>query len=221
MVVGKQGLLAWLWYELVILLFSIFPGVLGLGMRKVFYPTLFKKVGKGVVFGRNMVIRHPHKILIGDNVIIDDDTLIDAKGDENDGIVIGDYVTIGRFSSLVCKNADIQNGSQLNIGTNVKNGVAKQRKIECGSRIDIGSSCHFSGGSYEYSQTDVLPSTQRQPTKGIVVEDLAWIGASVIVLDGVRIGTKSIVGAGAVVTHDIPANSVAFGVPAEVVKQRV
>jgi acetyltransferase-like isoleucine patch superfamily enzyme len=220
MVVGKQGLLVWLWYELVILLFSIFPGVLGLAMRKVFYPTIFKKVGKGVVFGRNMVIRHPHKIVIGDNVIIDDDTLIDAKGDENEGIVIGDYVTIGRFSSLVCKNADIQIGSHVNIGTNVKIVVANKGKIEIGSRIDIGSSCHFSGGSYDFSQTDVLPSTQRQPTKGIVVEDLAWVGAGVIVLDGVRIGSKSIVGAGAVVTADVPPNSIAFGVPAVVKKSR-
>jgi acetyltransferase-like isoleucine patch superfamily enzyme len=52
------------------------------------------------------------------------------------------------------------------------------------------------------------------------LEDLAWIGAGVIVLDGVTIGTKSIVAAGAVVTKDIPANSMAAGVPAEVKKLR-
>jgi acetyltransferase-like isoleucine patch superfamily enzyme len=221
MVIGDQGQLALAYYELVMLLFSWLPGALGLVTRKVFYKRLFKKVGKNVIFGRNMVIRHPHKVVIGDNVIIDDDTLIDAKGEDNEGITIGDYVTIGRFSSLVCKNADIQIGSHVNIGTTVKIVVANNGKIEIGNSIDIGSGCHFSGGSYDYSQTDVLPSTQRVATKGIVVEDLAWVGAGVIILDGVHIGTKSIVGAGAVVTRDIPANSVAFGVPAEVVKQRV
>ena len=98
--------------------------------------------------------------------------------------------------------------------------VAESGKITIGSNIDIGSGCHFSGGSYDYSQTKGLPSTQRMPTKGISVADFAWIGAGVIVLDGVQIGQKSIVGAGAVVTQDVPPNSIAFGVPAEVQKER-
>jgi acetyltransferase-like isoleucine patch superfamily enzyme len=220
MVIGNRGFLALLKYELIILLFSTLPGALGLVTRKVFYKSLFKKVGKNVVFGRNLTVRHPHKIVIGDNVIIDDDCLVDAKGEDNEGIVIGDYVTIGRLSSLVCKNADICIGSHVNIGSTVKLVVANHGKIEIGSQIDIGSSCHFSGGSYDFSQTEALPSTQRMATKGIRVEDLAWVGAGVIILDGVNIGTKSIVGAGAVVTHDIPPNSIAFGVPAEVKRQR-
>jgi acetyltransferase-like isoleucine patch superfamily enzyme len=220
MVIGNQGKWALIKYELLILFFGPLPGALGFITRKVFFKKLFKQVGKNVIFGRNLVLRHPHKVVIGDNVIIDDDCLIDAKGESNSGIEIGEYVTIGRFSSLVCKDADISVGSHVNIGSSVKIIVANKGKIEIGSQIDIGSGCHFSGGSYDYSQSDVLPSTQRLATKGIVVEDLAWIGAGVIVLDGVHIGAKSIVGAGAVVTHDIPANSIAFGVPAEVVKQR-
>ena len=98
--------------------------------------------------------------------------------------------------------------------------MAESGKISFGSNIDVGSSCHFSGGSYDYSQTEGLPSTQRLATKGIIVGDYAWIGAGVIVLDGVQIGLKSIVGAGSVVTQDIPPKSIAFGVPAEVRKER-
>lgn len=220
MVIGDRGKWALLKYEFINLFFSPLPGALGLVTRKIFFKKLFKKVGKNVIFGRNLVLRHPHKIIIGDNVIIDDDCTIDAKGESNTGIDIGEYVTIGRFSSLVCKNADISIGSHVNIGSSVKIIVANSGKIAIGSQIDIGSGCHFSGGSYDYSQSDVLPSTQRLATKGISIGDLAWIGAGVIVLDGVNIGSKSIIGAGAVVTHDIPANSLAFGVPAEVVKQR-
>lgn len=220
MVIGDRSILALLKYEFIVLLFSMLPGALGLGLRKVFYRSLFRKVGRNVIFGRNVVLRHPHKITIGDNVIIDDDCLVDAKGEDNEGIKIGNSVTIGRFSSLVCKNADIVIGSHVNIGTSVKLVVANHGLIEIGSQIDIGSGCHFSGGSYDYSQADILPSTQRKPTKGIVVDDLAWIGVGVIVLDGVHIGAKSIVGAGAVVTQDIPSGSIAFGVPAEVKRQR-
>ena len=110
MVVGDRGNLALLYYELAILFFGWIPGALGLATRKIIYRRLFKSVGRNVVFGRNLVLRQPQKIAIGDNVIIDDDCLLDAKGESNAGIRIGNYVTIGRFSSLVCKNADIEIG---------------------------------------------------------------------------------------------------------------
>ena len=220
MTVGDKGWGSWLYYELVMLIFGLLPGALGLALRRIFFKPLFGRVGRNVIFGRNMNIRQPHKIKIGDNVIIDDDCTLDGKGERNQGIDIGDYVTIGRFSSLVCKDADISIGSHVNIGTNVKIIAANQGKIEIGNSIDIGSGCHFSGGSYDYSDADQLPSTQRIETKGIYLEDLAWIGAGVIILDGVRIGTKSIVGAGAVVTADIPKRSIASGVPAKVKRSR-
>ena len=220
MVIGDQGWLQMIYFEFVILFFSLIPGALGLVCRKLFFRPLFKQVGKNVIFGRNMTLRHPHKISIGDNVIIDDDCLLDAKGESNSGIKISDYVSVGRFSSIVCKNGDIEIGQHVNIGSTVKIIVAENGKIIFGSNIDIGSGCHFSGGSYDYSQTDRLPSAQRLPTKGILVDDYAWIGAGVIVLDGVHIGRRSIVGAGGVVTQDIPANSIAFGVPAEVKSER-
>lgn len=220
MVVGDRGWGALIYYELIIILFSLIPGALGIVLRRLFFKPLFKRVGRNVVFGRNMVLRQPLKIALGDNVIIDDDCTLDAKGESNDGITIGDMVTIGRFSSIVCKDADIDIGSHVNIGSNVKVIAANKGKIVIGNSIDIGSSCHFSGGSYDYSNAEQLPSSQRIETKGINVEDLAWIGAGVIILDGATIGTKSIVGAGAVVTGDIPPNSIAAGVPAEVKKTR-
>lgn len=53
----------------------------------------------------------------------------------------------------------------------------------------------------------------------IVIENNVWIGAGVTVLPGVTIGENSVVGAGSVVTNDIPANSVAYGTPCKVVRQ--
>lgn len=220
MVVGDRGLPALLRYELITLLISQIPGALGLILRKSLYRPLFKSVGKNVIFGRNLSLRQPHKISLGDNIIIDDDCLLDAKGIDNQGIIMGDYVTLGRLSSLVCKDADIIIGSRVNIGSTVKIIAANKGRITIGNGIDIGSSSHFSGGSYDYSRPEVLPSTQRLPTRGITVEDLAWIGAGVIVLDGVTIGEKSIIGAGAVVNKDIPSYSVAVGVPADVIRKR-
>ena len=60
------------------------------------------------MFGQNVVLRHPHKIHIGNNVVIDDNCLLDAKGESNRGIRIGDGVFIGRNTILSCKNGDIE-----------------------------------------------------------------------------------------------------------------
>ena len=101
MVIGDQGWLKMIYFEFVILFFSLIPGALGLICRKLLYRPLFKQVGKSVIFGRNLTLRHPHKIMIGDNVIIDDECLLDAKGESNSGISIGDYVSIGLHIDVI------------------------------------------------------------------------------------------------------------------------
>jgi galactoside O-acetyltransferase len=58
----------------------------------------------------------------------------------------------------------------------------------------------------------------RRFSEPIVIEDKVWIGSNVVVLPGVRIGFGAVVGAGSVVTHDIPAMTVAVGVPCRVVR---
>jgi acetyltransferase-like isoleucine patch superfamily enzyme len=55
---------------------------------------------------------------------------------------------------------------------------------------------------------------------GVVIEQNAWIGANVIVFDGITVGRDAIVGAGAVVTRDVPPFGIALGVPAKVVRMR-
>ena len=104
--VGDQGWWALIKYELIITLFGWIPGALGLALRSLFFPFLFKKVGKKVVFGRDMNIRSPHKIEIGDQVIFDDDVLLDAKGSTNNGIRIGNDVYIGQSTIIQTKNGD-------------------------------------------------------------------------------------------------------------------
>src|SRR6185503_11292595 len=108
LVVGRPGFGALLKYELVVTLAQAQAGALGLALRKTLYPWLLGSCGRNVIFGQNVVLRHPHKIHIGDNVVIDDNCLLDAKGDSNGGIRIASRVFIGRNTILSCKNGDIE-----------------------------------------------------------------------------------------------------------------
>src|SRR6185503_20481992 len=78
LVVGQPGFGALLKYEFVVMLTQSWPGAIGFALRKTFYPWLLGSCGRNVIFGQHVVLRHPHKIHIGDNVVIDDNCLLDA-----------------------------------------------------------------------------------------------------------------------------------------------
>src|SRR4030042_2489572 len=118
LVVGEKGLWKLLRFEFVNLLFSWVPGALGLALRKVFSPCLFRKVGKGVVFGRNITLRHAHHVVLGTNCVIDDNVVLDAKGEKNDGLRLDDNVYIGRNTLLSCKGGSILIGDYTKISAN-------------------------------------------------------------------------------------------------------
>ena len=99
LVVGEPSLWKLAKYELITFFLGPVPGAVGLALRKVFYPSLFRQSGAGVVFGRSLVIRNADKITLGDGVVIDDYTLLDARGSGEEGILIGDKVIINPGSN--------------------------------------------------------------------------------------------------------------------------
>jgi acetyltransferase-like isoleucine patch superfamily enzyme len=218
LVVGREGWGALLHHELVTLLSQNVPGALGLALRKTLYPSLLGACGRNVVFGQNVVLRHPRKIRIADNVVIDDNCLLDAKGDSNQGISIGPGVFIGRNTILSCKNGDIAIEEGANIGFNCE--VFSASNVRVGRGTLLAAYCYLIGGDHDFSDPTVSVLEQTRRSHGIVVGAGAWLGAGAKVLDGVTVGDGAIVGAGAVVRHAVPDNSVAVGVPARVVAAR-
>ncbi len=207
-------------YEFIITLFSSTPGALGFALRKIFFKKLFKKVGKGVVFGRNMTIRHPKKIIIGNNVIFDDNCVIDAKGKENKGISIGNNVLVGRNSVLSCKGGDIKIGDFSNIGPD--NIIISESSIKIGKYVFTSGKLYMiAGGNHSFERKDIPIWFQPSVSKGgIIIEDDIWIGASSTILDGVKIGKGAVIGAATLVHKKVKPYTVSLGVPAQVVKKR-
>ena len=92
--------------------------------------------------------------------------------------------------------------------------------IEIGRDVQIAPNCAFYPYDHAFAPGDLIRKQPLQTKGGIVIEDDVWLGFGVIVLDGVRIGKGAVIGAGSVITRDIPDGAIAFGVPARVVKMR-
>ena len=179
---------------------------------------LFKSIGKKVFIGRNVTFRHSRKTTLGSHVILDDNCVIDAKGESNRGISIGDGVYIGRNTILYCKNGDMEIGPKVNISANCI--VMSSNQLSIGEGTTIGALCHFlSGGEYDYKDQTPFCEQRAVGTRGpLTIGRNCWIGTGVKVLDAACIGDHCVIGAGSVVTKPIPPNSLAVGVPARVIR---
>ena len=218
LVVGRAGWGALIHHEVVTLCSQHVPGALGLVLRKTLYPTLLGSCGRNVVFGQNVVLRHPHKIHIGDNVVIDDNCLVDAKGETNTGIAIGSGVFIGRNTILSCKNGDIHVEDGANIGFNCE--LFSASRVRIGRNTLLAAYCYVIGGDHDFSDPAVAVLDQGRRSAGVDVGEGAWLGAGAKVLDGVIIGSRAVIGAGAVVRESVPDGAIAVGIPARIVGQR-
>lgn len=146
------------------------------------------------------------------------------------------YLKIDKYGLLknqynlhISKNVEISPLNQINFGSNIyisKNcsittSSNNQSKISIGNHVMIGHNTMIIGGNHNISRIDIPMMLQGEGKQGyIIIEDDVWIGAGVIILTGVRIGKGSVIGAGSVVTKDIPEYSIAVGNPTKVVKSR-
>ena len=218
-VLGSRSLLALLGYELLLFLFGDLAGAPGYFLRKKFYPQLFKQVGQGVILGKGLVLRYPDHVVLGDRVAIDDYCLLDASGAGEAGITLGNDVIISRNCVIQAKTAALSIGHSTDIGCNVV--ITSSGGISIGNSVLIAGNCYIGGGRYNTDRLDIPMIAQGLYTKGaVVISDDVWLGAGTTVLDGVQIGKGCIVGAGAVVTKDLPEGAIATGIPAKIIKQR-
>ena len=218
LVIGKSDLGSLLKYELIVTLTQGCPGALGLALRKTLYPSLLGSCGRNVVFGQNVVLRHPHKIHVGDDVVIDDNCLIDAKGESNTGIRIGSGVFVGRNSILSCKNGDIELANGANVGFNCE--IFSASRVRIGANVLMAAYSYVIGGDHDFSDASRPVLEQSRRSVGVSIGDGAWIGAGAKILDGVTVGEGAIIGAAAVVREDVGPRAVAVGIPARVVSTR-
>lgn len=165
----------------------------------------FKSVGKNSFVGLRAVIKDPESIIIGNNFYAEDDFRMETwpeyfSNNYNPEILIKDNVSFGYRCHIGCINKIIIKENCL-----------------FGSNVYITDHFH---GEINSDEFETIPKERKLYSKGPVsIGKSVWIGDNVVIMPDVTIGDNSIIGANSVVTHDIPENSVAAGIPARIIKQ--
>lgn len=123
--------------------------------------------------------------------------------------VIEDFVTINNGVGDVL----IGNHTMIGIGSVVIG------PVKIGHNVMLAQHIVVSGLNHGYEDVSLPPSRQKEIRKQIIISDDVWIGANSVITAGVRIGKHVVIGAGSVVTKDVPDFCVAVGNPARIVKK--
>jgi galactoside O-acetyltransferase len=126
------------------------PGGLGLFLRRVFWPRLFGSCGKGVAFAANIILRHPHRIHLGDRVVISEGCILDARNDHSSHVVVfEDDVILSNNVMISCKDGSIHIGARTGINAQTIIQSTNQCPVSIGADVIIGPRCYIvGGGSY-------------------------------------------------------------------------
>lgn len=220
--VGSQSLWTTIYYE-VCVWFAYVPGAAGLLLRKTFWPRMFQHCGSGVQFGYGIILRHPGRISLGNNVVISEYCILDARNHtEAITILIDDEVILASAVCLSAKGGTIKIGNNTGIGTKTTIQSTNNCPTSIGADNIIGPHCYLvGGGNYHLDRLDSPIRKQGiQPDKGCHLRDNVWLGGQVSVLGDVVMEPGSVAATGAVVTKNVVENTIVGGVPAKTIRVR-
>jgi len=221
-IVGNKSIGFLIYFELCAWLGKA-PGAVGIGLRKILWPRLFGSCGKGVMFAERIVLRHPKKIHLGDNVVLSEGVVLDARHDSDDqALILGDDVMLSINVMISCKNGSVKIGNRTGLSAHTIVHATNDSNVDVGEDNIIGPQCYLAGGgNYNHDNLEIPIREQGIVNDGgVILKDNVWLGNRVTVLGGVRMNSGSIAGAGSVVSKDIPENMICAGVPAKVIKSR-
>ncbi len=171
---------------------------------------------KAKVKGRSM-------LRVGRSVTIGSGVFIDALSSE--GVVLGDNVSVGRYTRIECTGNLQHLGRGLKVGNNTGLGIACfygcAGGVSIGNDVMVGDFVSFHAENHVTTDVNVPMRLQGVEHKGIVIGNNCWIGAKATILDGAIVEDGCVIAAGAVVAAGVyKANGIYGGVPAKLIKFR-
>ena len=200
-------------------IFGGIPTLIGIALRAVVYRAMMRLDGI-VAIEPNVRIRFADHVRLARGVYLDEGVYLHATPN---GIEIGENTLVMHHAELHVYNFRNLPRAGIKIGRDSLIGefcmIRGPGGVTIGDRVYLSPAVHIYSSNHIFENPDVCFVDQGVTTKGVTIEDECWIGARVVILDGVTIGKRSVVAAGSVVTKDIPPHSMAAGVPAQVTRE--
>ena len=174
--------------------------------------------GRNVYISPRAIIKRGQRITLGENVVVERGVRLWVDTEESH-ITIGDNSYLSADCILNTFDGWINMGSHCTVNSYAI--LYGQGGLQIGNDVRIAPQVMIMPTNHIFEDPDVPIRKQGIKGKGIKIEDDVWLSVGVIILDGVTIGKGSVIGAGAIVTKDVPPYSVAVGVPAKVIKKRI
>ena len=179
---------------------------------------------EGLLAGPGAALRRhrPSVVLIGPGCVLAAGSRIRAiqgKSPSPAAVTIGAGSSLKEQALVLATSGAVAIGERSTVGRGTEV-VANGGSITIGSDVRIAARCFLSTANHRFADPGVPIARQGFDVRPVLIEDDVWIGFGACILPGVTIGRGSIVGAGAVVTKDVPAGSIVGGVPARIIGRR-
>jgi acetyltransferase-like isoleucine patch superfamily enzyme len=195
------------------------PSVIGIGLRAALYRSMLRMDGWAAI-ERHVRLRFASEIHLGRGCYVDENVYIHAcPGGVEIGpgslVMHGAVLHVYNFRHL--PHAGIRIGRDCLVGEYTV--IRGQGGVTIGDRVYTSPMTQIIAVNHVFDDPARSFVGQGITAEGICIEEDVWLGAAVVVTDGVRIGRGAVVAAGAVVTDDVPPHTVVAGVPARVIRE--
>ncbi len=191
-------------------------------LRGLWFRHRLKTCGRRLLIGKNADVLFPKYFSAGDHVTLGDHIYLNCFS--KNGVRLGNHVRLREYVWSQATSLLTEPGAGLEIGDHTYIGpycyLGAGGGISIGKHVTLGGYVQILAENHAFDDPDQPINTQGVVRKGIVIEDDCWIGNLAVILDGVRIGRGSVIGAAAVVTKNVPPNSVVVGNPGRVIRTR-
>ena len=187
-------------------------------LRRSWLRLRLGRFGEDTLVEAGARLQYPERIRLGNGVRIASQALLRANTEQDTGIRIDDHSTVHESALIAANRGHVAIGRHSWIGPFCL--VYGNGDVSIGSNVLIAAHSSINTVSHHFDRCDIPINDQGIYCDPVTIEDDAWIGMNAVILQGVRIGKGAIVGAGAVVTRDVPPWSIVMGVPARIVSQR-
>ena len=192
-------------------------------LRGLIFVKPFLKKSKGLIFAsKGSKIQFGHKIKVGSGFNLMEYATLNALS--YDGVEIGNNFTLGKYAVIECTGVLRNVGNSLKIGNNVGINhycfIGVRGNITIGDNVIFGPRVNIFSENHNFDRLDISIKNQGVTKEDTIIGNDVWIGASVSIMPGVKVGNGCVIAAGSVVTKDIADFSVVAGVPAKIIKNR-